>query len=171
MNTSEMIIPRSVLVGSKITLKAILSSTLLSVLTCQVFGNLCSSKKATQCHDLPGLTCWPGTWCWHMRPPHLTSISCSFQNQLPGGTHTLWILITCGRVTFFLIRLVCPGTSAESFTQEERSEMTVSKVIEAFTWQVKSCLMISNNNKKKKEGKEEGGNICLRPPSCSTPFV
>ena len=76
--------------------------------TRQVCGNPCSSKK--------------GEWSADQAPDVDTGGHLPFGfhqflflESLPGGTHTLWILITCGRLTRFLIRLLCPGTSAESF--------------------------------------------------------
>lgn len=81
-----------------------MSSGILSIPTCQVFDNLCSSKKETQGHGLPGLTCWPDAWYWHMRPPTSGSHPMLFLERQTGGTCTLWILITCGWVSRFLIR-------------------------------------------------------------------
>ena len=48
--------------------------------------------------------------------------------------------------------------------------MIVSKVMEAFTQQVRSRLIISNK-KKEEEEEEEEGNVCLRLPFCNVPFV
>ena len=111
--------------------------------TCQVCGNPCSSKKGEWSADqVPDVDTWG-----HLPfgfPQFL------FLESLPGGTHTIWILITCGWLTHFLIRLLCPGTSAESFTQEERSEMIVSKVMEAFTQQVRARLIISSKRRRRR---------------------
>ena len=49
--------------------------------------------------------------------------------------------------------------------------MIVSKVMEAFTQQVRSRLIISNKKKDEEEEEEEEGNVCLRLPFCNVPFV